>query len=163
MFIYIFPTLISIIADLEKYTRESKIFYWFSALRSWKETDWIIYCYNLTQDVLMCADGYREPFSRILILFSINLSILTFGKSLMVPLTRQSSSRFIAFFLPGACVYWAHLFVRSPNWLKMLSALVGSVIFLYITDLNPGWILPYHSIFDDYRMSYNEFIWRIYL
>ena len=92
-----------------------------------------------------------------------NLSILAFWGCLMAPcLTGQSSSRFIAFFLPGACVYWAHLFVRSPNWLKMLSALVGSVIFLYITDLNPGWFLPYHSVFDDYRMSYQEFIWRIY-
>ena len=92
-----------------------------------------------------------------------NLSVLAFWACLAAPcLTGQSSARFIAFFLPGACVYWAHLYVRSPRGLKMLSIFLGCVIFLYITDKNPGWILPYHSVFDDYTMSYKEFIWRIY-
>ena len=92
-----------------------------------------------------------------------NLTILAFWGCLLAPcLTGQSAFRFIAFFLPGACVYWAHLFVHSNLWLKILSIVLGCIVFFYITALNPGWILPYHSFFDDYKMSYTEFQYRIY-
>lgn len=92
-----------------------------------------------------------------------NLSIFAFWGCLMAPcLTGQSASRFIAFFLPGSFVYWAHLLVHSPKWMKILSVALGCVIFLYVTDLNPGWILPYHSVFDDYRMSYSDFLYELY-
>lgn len=92
-----------------------------------------------------------------------NLTIFAFWGCLLAPtLTGESSSRAIAFFLPGVCVFWNSLYKISRKEIKILSVLLGVVIFSYISMKNPGWILPYHSIFDDYKMSYTEFIYKIY-
>jgi hypothetical protein len=53
------------------------------------------------------------------------------------------------------------------NWnpkikIKQIIYVICIIMFIWISEQNGGWILPYHSIFSNYTMNYDEFMDRIY-
>lgn len=92
-----------------------------------------------------------------------NLFIFAFWACNLAPtLTGESSARAIFFFLPAITIYLPFLLLFYSKKIKYIAYVALFCIFIWMSNANGGWVLPYHSVFSDYSMSYNEFIYRIY-
>lgn len=87
-----------------------------------------------------------------------NLFIFSFWACNLAPtLTGASASRIIHFFLPGAAIYCSFLLERYSLKVKYAFYIGFLGIFFWISDANPGWVLPYRSIFSDVQMNYSTY------
>lgn len=91
-----------------------------------------------------------------------NLTIFSFWACNLAPtLTGASASRVILFFLPAVAAYFPCL-LNDMRKLKLIVSACFLVIFFWTTNEGLGGILPYHSVFSDYKITYRDYIYNIY-
>lgn len=92
-----------------------------------------------------------------------NLSLFAFFACNASPtLTGESAFRVIYMFLPAICVYATCLISLKNKKIYVFFIICCIAEFIWISSQNPGWVIPYHSIFGDYRMSYETFRYELY-
>ena len=91
-----------------------------------------------------------------------NLAIFSFWACNLAPtLTGASAMRVICFFLPAAAIYFPCVCNFKKVYRVSLAVLFAG-IFFWTTNAGLGGILPYHSIFSDYKISYNQYLYMKY-
>ena len=90
-----------------------------------------------------------------------NLSIFSFWACNLAPtLTGASAARVIYFFLPAAAIYFPYV-LKLGKRVKKVVLLFFIVIFFWTTNEGVGGILPYHTIFSDYKKTYRSYIYEV--
>lgn len=92
-----------------------------------------------------------------------NLTLFAFFACNVSPtLTGESAFRVIYMFFPATCVYVTYLVSFKNKKMFFFFVLCCILEFLWISSQNPGWVIPYHSIFGGYRMTYESYMHTLY-
>lgn len=91
-----------------------------------------------------------------------NLAIFSFWACNLSPtLTGASAARVIYFFLPATVVYFSYV-INVEKYFRFIMYMLFVAIFFWTTNEGAGGILPYHSIFSDYKVSYRTYIYDLH-
>ena len=90
-----------------------------------------------------------------------NLTIYSVWACNLAPtLTGASASRIIYMFLPAAAAYFSY-FAEIKKLYKYVLAIFFTAVFFWTTNEGLGGILPYHSVFSDYKVSYRQYLYKV--